>query len=239
MNTTVYRHGMWRRCLRCQDALPKLTCSVCMVTKGEDAFNAKHRENVKNEGDALRCIECETCKECGETQKYHRSFSSETKYRHLCIKCVPKSCFVCNRILPKGAFSKQLHSRHMSHRAGRLRCNDCMVCKQCGKAQEHAQKFSTRHNYQQLCLACEPLQCTKCSRAQPRNVFPPCAVRHSRREGRTQPLLCMSCRSAGCSARNLDAYPCRACHHSYGHSRFKEDDIRKYKNADNVSKKKD
>ena len=125
----------------------------------------------------------------------------------------------------------------MSQRAGRLRCNDCMVCKQCGKAQEHAKKFSTRHNYQQLCLACEPLQCIKCSRAQPRNVFPPCAVRNSRQGGRTQPLLCMSCRSAGYSARNLDAYPCRACHHSYGHSRFKEDDIRKYKTADNVSLK--
>ena len=44
VHTTVYRDGMWRRCLRCQDALPKLTCSVCMVTKEEDAFNAKHKK---------------------------------------------------------------------------------------------------------------------------------------------------------------------------------------------------
>ena len=72
---------------------------------------------------------------------------------------------------------------------------------------------------------------------QPRRNFPSSAVQHSQQKGRMQPLLCNSCTSAGYTARNMEAYPCRACNHNYGHTKFDADELRAYKNADNISKK--
>ena len=51
-----------------------------------------------------------------------------------------------------------------------------------------------------------------------------------------QPLLCNSCTSAGYTARNMEAYPCRACNQNYGHTNFDADELRAYTNADNVRK---
>ena len=95
--SVLYSEGQWRRCLRCRDALPKLTCTVCHLAKEENAFDANHRKNVLTQGDDLRCIDCETCKKCGVKQKDHRSFSRDLNYRHLCSKCEPRTCSICRK----------------------------------------------------------------------------------------------------------------------------------------------
>ena len=68
VHTTVYREGMWRRCLRCRDALPTRTCAVCNIAKELAQFNPDRLKHHTIRGDLLRCDACMTCSQCKSTK---------------------------------------------------------------------------------------------------------------------------------------------------------------------------
>ena len=229
--SVLYTEGQWRRCLRCQDAQPKLTCTVCHVAKDTDAFNAKQRKNAARREDELRCTECETCKGCGVEQQDHRTFSRT--HRHLCIWCEPTMCAICQQTLPRRSFTRQNQTRNCNLERNRKRCNECMHCKECGRVQ-NMNGFSTRPNYGHLCVECEPLQCARCPALQPRRNFPPRMLSNFKTRGGT--LLCKSCTAAGYTYHNAKAYECRGCSQTYGHKHFNAGELNTYMGTDSVTR---
>ena len=115
VHTTVYRDGMWRRCLRCRDALPTRTCDVCKMAKELALFNVKRLEHHATRGELLRCNACMTCSQCRSTKIHSKQFS--TIDPRLCLDCVPKRCAKCFQQKPKDQFNATALRRDMHSNA--------------------------------------------------------------------------------------------------------------------------
>ena len=133
-------------------------------------------------------------------------------------------CYVCQRTLPRDSFTRHDQSRNCNLFRNRKRCNDCMVCRACRDVKRSPSAFSTEPDYEHLCIECEPKQCARCSRVQPRRDFPPRMISNNKTRGGM--LLCNVCTEAGFTGKNTRAFECRGCNQVYGHKRFDAKEIR-------------
>ena len=123
-HTTVYREGMWRRCLRCRDALPTRTCAVCNIAKELAQFNPDRLKNHTIRGDLLRCNACMTCIQCKSTKTHGKQFS--TMEPRLCLECAPKRCAKCLKQKPKEQFAASALHNALTRAGLKYYCAGCV-----------------------------------------------------------------------------------------------------------------
>ena len=122
-----------------------------------------------------------------------------------CVNCKSFTCHVCEtakewRLVPDSHL-------HNWQRNKILRCTTCHVCSGC-KATRDARAFDGDSKY---CRYCDMHMCTPCGETQRRNEFDENNLEHHYVKGRTDALVCLSCRKRGCTPRNPEHYNCSLC----------------------------
>ena len=111
-----------------------LFCDVCKENLSIDAFNnsdTKIYVELRNmfRYSFLRCRNCATCKTCG-IAKLSKAFKENDAH---CRNCAKLHCGVCDKDLPRHAFSSsQIRNMTLGQNAF-LRCSGCHTCTRCSR----------------------------------------------------------------------------------------------------------
>ena len=135
----------------------------------------------------MRCRNCNTCKSCGVAKP---TIAFEGNEAH-CRSCATLHCEVCDKDLPRHAFSSsQVRNRALGQNPF-LRCSGCHTCTRCSE-EKIIRMF---HNNERHCIMCSKQTlhetCDGCKTQKPIHSFDELLLQNARKYGRRK--VCLSC----------------------------------------------
>ena len=204
-----------------------LFCEVCKNKLTIDAINEsdiKLTEKLRgiSKYTILRCRNCHTCQSCG-IPKTHKAF--EGKDAH-CKNCEKLHCEVCDKDLPRHAFSTSQVRNKVLGQNPFLRCSGCHTCTGCSE-EKIIRMF---HNNERHCIMCSKQTlhetCDGCQTQKPIQSFDELILQNARKYERRR--VCLSCQEKGLSPMDIQTYPCYGCGQK-GHNKFMPNTLYRYK----------